>query len=67
LKFTTKKFGICYVKIFLFLAKDVKNKLDIKESTEKGVFIKDLSINTAKTHEELMDYMNLGNKNRSVG
>ena len=31
------------------------------------MFIKDLSINTAKTHEELMGYMNLGNKNRSVG
>ena len=49
------------------LAKDVKNKLEVKESTEKGVFIKDLSINEAKTHEELMDFMNLGNKNRSVG
>ena len=31
------------------------------------MFIKDLSINIAKTHEELMEYMNLGNKNRSVG
>ena len=45
----------------------MKNKLEIKESPEKGVFIKDLSINIAKTHEELMEYMNLGNKNRSVG
>ena len=34
---------------------------------DKGVFIKDLSINQAKTHEELMNFMNLGNKNRSVG
>ena len=24
-------------------------------------------MNTAKTHSELMDYMNIGNKNRSVG
>ena len=24
-------------------------------------------MNTAKTHEELMEYMNIGNKNRSVG
>jgi len=31
------------------------------------VFIKDLSINVAKTHEELMEYMNTGNKSRSVG
>ena len=45
----------------------MKNKLEVKESTEKGVFIKDLSINEAKTHEELMEYMNLGNRSRSVG
>lgn len=31
------------------------------------MFIKDLSMNTAKTHSELMEYMNIGNKNRSVG
>lgn len=31
------------------------------------MFIKDLSINLAKTHEELMNYMNTGNSNRSVG
>lgn len=49
------------------LAQDVKNKLEIKESPDKGVFIKDLSINMAKTHEELMNYMNTGNSNRSVG
>lgn len=45
----------------------MKNKLDIKESADKGVFIKDLSINTAKTHDELMEFMNIGNKSRSVG
>lgn len=31
------------------------------------MFIKDLSMNAAKTHEELMTYMNIGNKNRAVG
>ena len=45
------KFGISYVLIINNSAKDVKNKLDIKESPDKGVFIKDLSINTAKTHD----------------
>ena len=38
----------------------------MKESPE-GVFIKDLSINSAKTHGELMEYMNIGNSSRSVG
>lgn len=50
-----------------YSAKDVKNRLEIKESPDKGVFIKDLSINQAKTHEELMEYMNIGNSARSVG
>lgn len=49
------------------LGADVKAKLEIKESPEKGVFIKDLSINAAKTHGQLMEYMNIGNMNRSVG
>lgn len=31
------------------------------------MFIKDLSSNPAKSHEELMNFMNIGNKNRSVG
>ena len=61
------KFGISYVLIINNSAKDVKNKLDIKESPDKGVFIKDLSINTAKTHDQLMGFMNTGNNNRSVG
>jgi len=41
--------------------------LDVKESPEKGIFIKDLSMNAAKTYNELMTFMNIGNKNRSVG
>jgi hypothetical protein len=45
----------------------VKDKLEIKESPDKGIFIKGLSINTAKTYDELMEFMNTGNKNRSVG
>ena len=39
----------------------------MKESPDKGVFVKDLSANPAKTHHELMEYMNTGNRNRSVG
>lgn len=46
---------------------DIKEKLEIKESPDKGVFIKDLSMNNAKTYDELMKYMTIGNKNRSVG
>ena len=49
------------------LSKDIKAKLDVKETPEKGVFIKDLSMNPAKTFEDMMEYMNIGNKNRSVG
>lgn len=41
--------------------------MDVKESPEKGIFIKDLSMNAAKTYNELMNFMNIGNKNRSVG
>ena len=49
------------------LGKDPKGRLDLKETPEKGVFIKDLSMNTAKTYDDMMEYMNMGNKNRSVG
>ena len=49
------------------LGKDVKSKLEVKESPDKGVFIKDLSMNQAKTLDDLMNYMNEGNKNRAVG
>ena len=49
------------------LSKDPKAKLDLKETPEKGVFIKDLSMNAAKTYEDMMEYMDMGNKNRSVG
>ena len=31
------------------------------------MFIKDLSMNAAKTWDDMMEYMNIGNKNRSVG
>lgn len=49
------------------LGKEVKKSLELKESPDKGVFVKDLSSNPAKTHGELMEYMNIGNRNRSVG
>jgi hypothetical protein len=32
----------------------VKAKLDVKETPDKGVFIKDLSQNAAKTYEDMM-------------
>lgn len=49
------------------LGADCKARLDIKESPERGIFVKDLSVNIAKTYDELMNFMEVGNKNRSVG
>lgn len=49
------------------LSENTKTKLDVKESPDKGIFIKDLSVKTAKTYDELMHCMEIGNSNRSVG
>lgn len=62
-----KKLEIYLVILLVILGKDVKAKLEIKESPDKGIFIKDLSLNAAKTYDDLMNYMNIGNKSRSVG
>ena len=42
-------------------------KLELKESSEKGVFVKDLSMIVVKTVDEMEKLMNYGNKNRAVG
>ena len=49
------------------LGKDVKAKMDLKESPDKGVFVKDLTMVTVKTVAEMEKYMNIGTDNRSVG
>jgi len=46
---------------------DVKARLDLKESPEKGVFIKGLSMHVVKSVPEIQKLMTLGFKNRSVG
>lgn len=49
------------------LGADLKQKLDLKETPDKGVYIKDLSMNVVKTVEEMDKFMMIGTKNRSVG
>jgi Kinesin motor domain len=46
---------------------DVKARLEMKESYDKGVFIKDLSLYIVKSVEDMEKLMNYGNKNRAVG
>ena len=46
---------------------DPKLKMDLKESPEKGVFVKDISQKEVKTQAELMNALDIGNKNRATG
>lgn len=41
--------------------------MELKENADKGLFIKDLTINVVKSVEDMERYMSLGTKNRSVG
>ena len=49
------------------LAKENKAKKEMKESPDKGVFIKDLNMMVCKSVDELDKWMNMGNNSRSVG
>mmetsp|Transcript_286 Transcript_286/g.853 ORF Transcript_286/g.853 Transcript_286/m.853 type:complete len:767 (-) Transcript_286:217-2517(-) len=49
------------------LSKDPKNKLELKEDVERGVYVKDLTSYVVKGVSELEHVMAAGNKNRSVG
>lgn len=49
------------------LSKDVKARYELKESPEKGVFIKDLNQMVVHSVSEMEKYLNLGNKSRSTG
>jgi len=49
------------------IGSDVKQKLDLKEAAEKGLFIKDLSMHIVKSVPEIQKLMLYGSKNRSVG
>ena len=49
------------------LSKNPKNRLDLHEKVDSGVYVKDLSYFAAKTSEEVRKIMTIGSKNRSVG
>ena len=49
------------------LAKDPKNRLDLKENVDSGVYVKDLTSFVVKSTHEIDQVMQSGKKNRSVG
>lgn len=49
------------------LAKNPRNRLELHEKPDSGVYVKDLSYYAAKTASEVLEVMNIGAKNRSVG
>ncbi|CAF1055805.1 unnamed protein product [Brachionus calyciflorus] len=49
------------------LSKDQSKRLELKESPDKGVYVKDLSAFITKNENEIEHVMNVGNQNRSVG
>jgi hypothetical protein len=49
------------------LSKNPKNRLELHEKPDSGVYVKDLSYYAAKTAQEICDVMSIGIKNRSIG
>merc|ERR1712025_68217 len=49
------------------LSKDQSKRLELKERTDSGVYVKDLSSFVTKSVEEIEHVMTVGNNNRSVG
>ena len=49
------------------LKKDVKNRLELKEDPESGVYVKDLSSFVVKSVQEINQIFSAGTKNRTVG
>eukprot|EP00800_Vazella_pourtalesii_P019656 TRINITY_DN6771_c0_g1_i4.p1 TRINITY_DN6771_c0_g1~~TRINITY_DN6771_c0_g1_i4.p1 ORF type:complete len:366 (-),score=81.53 TRINITY_DN6771_c0_g1_i4:690-1787(-) len=49
------------------LSKDQKKRLQLRERTDTGVFVQDLSSFVTKSVKEITHVMNVGNQNRSVG
>lgn len=49
------------------LHKDQKRRLELKERTDIGVYVKDLSSFVTKSVDEIQHVMSVGNQNRSVG
>jgi len=48
------------------LSKNPKNKLDLHEKPDSGVYVKDLSYFAVKNVAEISEVMTIGQKNRSV-
>ena len=49
------------------LSKDPKNKLELKEDVDRGVYVKDLTSYVVKGVSEMENVLLAGKKNRSVG
>jgi len=49
------------------LSRDPKNKLELKESVDTGVFVKDLTTAVVKSAAEIDAVLQSGKKNRSTG
>ena len=49
------------------LAKNPKNRLELHEKPDTGVYVKDLSYFAVKNVDEIREVMTIGGKNRSVG
>ena len=49
------------------LSKNPKNRLELHEKPDSGVYVKDLSFFAAKGADEIRKIMTIGSKNRSVG
>jgi hypothetical protein len=48
------------------LGPDVRAKMELKESPDKGVFIKDLTLKNVKVLDEMYRYLDQGNGSRST-
>lgn len=49
------------------LSKNPRNRLDLHEKADSGVYVRDLSYFAVKSVDEIEDVMKIGMKNRSVG
>jgi len=49
------------------LSKNPKNRLDLHEDPDKGVYVKELSYFAVKKAAEVFNVMTIGQKNRSTG
>ena len=49
------------------LAKNPRNRLDLHEKPDTGVYVRDLSFFAVKSVAEIQDVLRIGMKNRSVG